>query len=298
MSGGRSPDGPTRSRILWGVDECVRGPVPLGGELDVPRLGDVGGVDRERRALLEHVDRTRGEIEGDDRVRRRRTASDEGDPMSLHGELGCVPRRRGEGQVEIEELEGAGIEQRVPMLSVPSVGARDPAVGEEAEVRETEHPLRPAELRLHRGEGHRCVRVVAIEVPPAAAIRHEDELVLGAPHRLLGRLARPSRHAARIGRAKVPVHARPPRAPPRPRACAGDPSRSTPAAPHRRSAGGRHRSRAPTPRPTARRIHPAGARRARSRRRPPRDARERTRPAPFPGRSVRPRSGSARRPRG
>ena len=44
-------------------------------------------------------------------------------------------------------------------------------VGEEAEVRETEHPLRPTELRLHRGQGHRCARVIAIEVPPAGAIR-------------------------------------------------------------------------------------------------------------------------------
>ena len=102
---------------------------------------------------------------------------------------------------------GAGIEQREPMLSVPSVGARDPAVGEEAEVRETEHPLRPSPNSASigaRGTGACGSSRYRFHQPLRSDTKTSSSSGLHTGCWVDS--ARPSRHAARIGRAKVSVH--------------------------------------------------------------------------------------------
>jgi hypothetical protein len=65
------------------------------------------------------------------------------------------------------------------------------------------HPLRTAELGRHRAHGLQGFPADAVQVPPARAIRDDEQLPVGRPLRLAQRLGRSAGEPARLHEAAV-----------------------------------------------------------------------------------------------
>jgi hypothetical protein len=151
-------------------------------------------IDLDVRAVAQHLGRSGRHVQGDHGVRHRRCGGDERDAIALGGDVWAIPWRGRVREVEVEQLTGGRVEDREVIRAVGAVGARDAAVTEEAVVGQSELPLRPAELRGHRGERDGIPLVAPVEIPPPSPIGDEMQLAGGAPDRLLGRLPEPPRH--------------------------------------------------------------------------------------------------------
>ena len=186
ISGGRSSTDPDEVLARRRIEERVRGEAAVGRELDRPRGGQERWFDRDLVALLQHVHRPGKEVEHHDLRRCVGTPSHERDRLPFGGDERVVDRVVRE--IQVQELTGARVDHGNMLLTVPRPDACDPAVVEERVRRDAEHPLWPAELRIHRADRVHLALDLAIQVPPAGAVRDEVQDTIRTPLRLEDRL--------------------------------------------------------------------------------------------------------------
>ena len=203
------------------------GEIVLGRELDRTRHREVRGVHRHLGAPPQRLRRLRSRHRagrsrsGSSPSRRRRRRSSPPRPRT-----GSTARRTGNSRSSSVPFSGSSSAERRPAASV--VGGEDPAVAQERERPQPEHPRGIAELRLRRVQHAPLTVAHALEVPPAAAIAREHELAVRAPLGLPDRLLAVAPGNLRdVLRASRPARARLRRARSRPRASREDSRRGS-----------------------------------------------------------------------
>ena len=186
ISGGRSSTGPDEVLARRRIEERVRGEAAVRRELDRPRGGQERWFDRDLVALLQHVHRPCEEVEHHHLRRRVGAPSDERDRLPLGGDEREVDRVV--RQIQVQQLTGARVDHGDVLRAVLRPDACDPAVVEERVRRDTEQPLWPAELRIHRADRVHVAVDLTIEVPPVRAVRDEVQDTVRTPLRLEDRL--------------------------------------------------------------------------------------------------------------
>ena len=153
--------------------------------------------------------------------------------------VGAHRAELGERRLERTQVSAGQVQHREPAEPRLRIGADDPIGSGERIGRGAERPLRQPELRLHRRQWLRRARcaLVAIEIPPAGAIRHEYDLRCRRATTRAGRsiptLRRRSPAARRWRRQRSPQRGR---AWCRSTACWDDPRRARPASCRRATA--------------------------------------------------------------
>ena len=132
-----------------------------------------------------------------------------GDGRTLGGGSADEVRRTAVGHDRVERLEReregfdpARFERQQRQVPAPllRVGHHELTFRREGVGGRAQDPLRPPELRRQRVQGLDDVAAMAIQVPPAGAVRHEVEDPVGRPRRLEHRLVGATRHPDGLAR--------------------------------------------------------------------------------------------------